>query len=373
MAGRRRWVGIASPSRSEGEPGQIVALFAISVLAMVALLGLIIDGGNIYVQRRTTQNAADAATLAGTRALMKASVSPDTTIAAAVCQYLTLNAFGTTPTATATFVGTDGRDLTPVAPITTDAGHTVLDCTQNAANTIPALAAGVKVKASIAFNTYLAGIVGFPKANTTATAGSQGATVTAFNSNNSPFIICGVNTMTYDTGIGPPPPATQSLLLMSGGTPVIPYQIDPVATQWTYDIHDSTVSDCGGGASFKGLADPSNTGTTALPSTLAWITGNRAGPTRNIVDGISGCASWLNTSTTPCVMMVPIADTGVAPPTKTMHAVLWAAFLITLTNANAHSAQLVPNYTVGGGPNSSFTWTWGTGLPVLVGSVGLRN
>src|ERR1700682_2071526 len=75
---------LAAPTRSAGSPGQIVALFAISVLAMVALLGLIIDGGNIYVQRRTTQNAADAASLAGTRALMEAFVRTDSKIVDAV-------------------------------------------------------------------------------------------------------------------------------------------------------------------------------------------------------------------------------------------------------------------------------------------------
>ena len=231
-------------------------------------------------------------------------------------------------------------------------------------NSIPPAAAGVSVDATIGpFKTYVAGIVGFGQATTEAKASVQGAAVTAFDANNAPFIICGVNTWVDDG-------STKSLLLMSGGTPVIPYQIDPMAVNVTYVIHDSHVDDCGAGSSFKGLGDQAaNAGVSTLPADLSTLPGTRAGPTRTIVDGVSGCAPGQDDPLHPCVMMVPVATTG---SSDTMHCVLWAAFLITQTGANSHSAKLLANYSVGGGPES-FTWTWASSTSVSITSMGLSS
>lgn len=54
------------------EGGQILVLFALGLVAMVAMVGLVIDGGFAYSQRRTQQNAADLASLAGANSLMVA-------------------------------------------------------------------------------------------------------------------------------------------------------------------------------------------------------------------------------------------------------------------------------------------------------------
>jgi len=51
------------------ERGQTLAVVAVMIVLLVAFLGLVIDGGNVYAQRRQMQNAADAAALAGARAL----------------------------------------------------------------------------------------------------------------------------------------------------------------------------------------------------------------------------------------------------------------------------------------------------------------
>lgn len=47
--------------------GQILVLVAIMLIGMLAMLALVLDGGNAYLQRRQAQNAADAAALAGAR------------------------------------------------------------------------------------------------------------------------------------------------------------------------------------------------------------------------------------------------------------------------------------------------------------------
>ena len=56
---------VASASRPRG---QILVVFALAALAMIAMVGLVLDGGGTFVQRRIEQNAADLAALAGANA-----------------------------------------------------------------------------------------------------------------------------------------------------------------------------------------------------------------------------------------------------------------------------------------------------------------
>ena len=51
------------------ERGQALIIMALAMVVLVGFLALAIDGGNAYAQRRLMQNAADAAALAGVRAL----------------------------------------------------------------------------------------------------------------------------------------------------------------------------------------------------------------------------------------------------------------------------------------------------------------
>ena len=47
-----------------GQRGQILAIFALALVTIVAMTGLVLDGGFAFVQRRDQQNVADAAALA---------------------------------------------------------------------------------------------------------------------------------------------------------------------------------------------------------------------------------------------------------------------------------------------------------------------
>ena len=49
----------------EREGGQVLALFAVGLLAIVAAVALVIDGGNAYANQRISQNGSDAAAEAG--------------------------------------------------------------------------------------------------------------------------------------------------------------------------------------------------------------------------------------------------------------------------------------------------------------------
>ena len=45
----------------------MVVLFALSLIALVLIVGLVVDSGFAFAQRRGTQNAADFAAAAGTQ------------------------------------------------------------------------------------------------------------------------------------------------------------------------------------------------------------------------------------------------------------------------------------------------------------------
>jgi Flp pilus assembly protein TadG len=51
-------------SRARDERGQVLVVFALALIAIVAMTGLVLDGGATFVQRRDQQNVADAAAMA---------------------------------------------------------------------------------------------------------------------------------------------------------------------------------------------------------------------------------------------------------------------------------------------------------------------
>ncbi len=56
--------------------GQILAMFAGGLILLILVAGLVIDGGNIFLQRRDAQNAADIGSMAGTKRLADYYVKP---------------------------------------------------------------------------------------------------------------------------------------------------------------------------------------------------------------------------------------------------------------------------------------------------------
>ena len=52
------------------QSGQVLVLFALTLVGLLAALALILDGGRVYAERRATQNAADAAAMAGATKLV---------------------------------------------------------------------------------------------------------------------------------------------------------------------------------------------------------------------------------------------------------------------------------------------------------------
>jgi Flp pilus assembly protein TadG len=60
------------PSR-ERQQGQVMVLFILGIFAIIGMVGLVIDGGSVFAQRRDQQTAADLAAMAGAGAYLNAT------------------------------------------------------------------------------------------------------------------------------------------------------------------------------------------------------------------------------------------------------------------------------------------------------------
>lgn len=58
---------------ADRERGQILVLFSLGLVVMIGMVGLVLDGGDTFAQRRHEQNAADLAVLAGANAYLNTS------------------------------------------------------------------------------------------------------------------------------------------------------------------------------------------------------------------------------------------------------------------------------------------------------------
>jgi hypothetical protein len=62
-----------SGDSARGERGQVLVVFALALVAIVAMIGLVLDGGSTFAQRRDEQTVSDLASLAGATAYLNAS------------------------------------------------------------------------------------------------------------------------------------------------------------------------------------------------------------------------------------------------------------------------------------------------------------
>jgi Flp pilus assembly protein TadG len=157
---------MSGPANERHESGQVLVIVAMSLIVLIALVGLVIDGGLAWGHQRNTQNVADATAKAGAAVLaerLAGATRSDGDVLSAV-------------DATADANGLD--DL--VAYYTDDEGRLLTSAGGLAANTaaaapvgggsIPTGAAGVMSEGELTFDTLLARVIGFDEFRTTATA-----------------------------------------------------------------------------------------------------------------------------------------------------------------------------------------------------------
>src|SRR6476469_1492720 len=96
MRGPVRGRPLAAARRSRDEDGAVAVLFGILALSLFVMAGLVVDLGQARDTRRQAQNAADAAALAGARALYPSGSTPSFTGAVAAAKSYAAANFGTT-------------------------------------------------------------------------------------------------------------------------------------------------------------------------------------------------------------------------------------------------------------------------------------
>ena len=156
--------------------GQTIVFFAVASLVLMGMLGLALDAGYDFTQRRTMQNAADAAALRGTYDLYQyyqgASVSINADAQTLAIQNGLSDPAASTTSFTCTYLN--------------NSGATQGDCT----NAVPVGATGVQIVVTEQHPTFVMRVLGIVSSHT-------GATATAYIQSptyNAPLIICGAQT-----------------------------------------------------------------------------------------------------------------------------------------------------------------------------------
>jgi hypothetical protein len=196
----------APDSRERAEEGQVLIIVALGLVVMIAMVGLIVDGGHAWGQFRDTQNGSDAAALAGAtemarnipyQALGQVGPATDADVEAAVLDAMDANSVDIT---VAYYADAYGDRL---------AGD--IQVGSLGAASPPAGAAGVEVTANKDFDTFLMGIIGFQsltaEAEATAISGyiqdvcdaALGCNVLPVIFPFSPFFCDGTNSLEWST------------------------------------------------------------------------------------------------------------------------------------------------------------------------------
>lgn len=289
---------------SERPRGQLLVVFALSLVVMILAVGLVIDGGNAWSQRRVAQNAADFSALAGTKVISANLAAPGTqtnaTVKSAVETALSANGLN------ATVLGTNYS-----ASYVNDVGSLVSGYA--AAGAVPAGVAGVQVTPSKSFNTYFLGVVGMTGFTASATATARtGSYLGTYGGSGGNLVPIAVN-LTTITGATECPPGAAAGSATPGCTPLAMTQGDTVAPgqfQWmSWNGTGNTPYLC------SILGPPANSPVYTVPvNGYLNIPGNTGVSNSSCVRGqaspLEGINGWVSLQTT---ILVPIISPGPGP------------------------------------------------------------
>jgi len=150
--------------------GQILALFALSMVVIILAVALVIDGGNALLQRRASQNASDFAALAGAR-IVATWIDDDTVNGTDANVVSTINVTIAANGGSAVSYGS------PNGPQYVSRSGAFTGWVGS--GTIPATTEGVTVGSSRTFHPYLLGIIGSGDWTASAVATARGGYASA--------------------------------------------------------------------------------------------------------------------------------------------------------------------------------------------------
>ncbi len=248
-------IAAPKPVDSRSPHGQILVIVAVGLVAMIAMVGIVIDGGNAWGEQRQTQNGADAMANAGATVIaqhIKGATKTSGDVGCAVEAAAALNEV-TTPTAVYTDVG--GVVITPEVQVAA--------C--GAGGSIPSTAQGVKAHGERTFDTYLAQVVGVDQmtasAEATAVAGLLTSTCIASSG-------CGLLPVTFPLTLTACDGTNQQVQIGSSEYPIV----DPTTADATNEV---IVPICSAG-----------------PGAVGWLD--------------FGCGNTQNTISNPCDVSFPL-------------------------------------------------------------------
>jgi hypothetical protein len=305
---------------------QVIIMFALFAAAMFGILGLAIDGGYAFAQRRSVQSAADLAAVAGARAVVRYTAATPTSANADATAMLTGNEMGGV-----TFELTKCRYVTFEGDIWEDSDDIVFQelglCTSN----VPIEATGVTVEVEEQHETFFIRIFPWAPSHLTVSASSTAYAERTKNAGvDSRFIVCGVNTKTVTSLSDTAAPSGTTSILQSDGSGIT---INPDAIGKTFRIVDNTIANLArcnapttllsGWNSWKGMALPDQFGNVDTGKEIGGDWYIKTGTTlswQNILNNIPGFKGCLAETAAPynCVAIIPIAcDSTLGCPNPT--------------------------------------------------------
>jgi Flp pilus assembly protein TadG len=324
--------------------GQILIMFAVMLTALLGAVGLSVDLGMAFSQRRTMQSAADAGAYAGTRVVARSKPATPVSAWSEVQAVIDKNrmAVGTITSITCNYV--------------TDSGDVIAPCTA----TVPGTATGVEVTVQESHPTYFIRVIP-GAANTVSTSANARANVKKIGMpTDGPYIPCGVDTKLVSGG--------KFSILTSDN------QIDPAAVDKTFLIHSSQVTPCyptdtrqsDQNNNFKGLADVAANRNRTAPGWFKFDTGVKAGFISEDVEGPDGCKAGQEVNN--CVAFLPIAMLSRDDANSQLKVVGFAPFYITAKQSSGeHYGKLLSTYIVSGkGQDGSYGWQQGYTGPITI-------
>ena len=260
------------------------------MVATVTVTGLVVDGGRGFAERRQMQNAADAAALAGARALDRMVVGGE----AAVWTAVVASAVSNGAYAVARSVRAHRRS----------AGCQTTTCpTTNTlqAVTIKAQSTAVRVTVASVSPTSFMKVVGRNSFTARASAAAQ---IQGLRSGNSPFVLCATgDTDPRSLGDGQAVPIIlpdnkmNPAAIFANGGPI-------------YELQDPTTIGCGQGNAFKGLSENA---ATSYPTPGLWdlLNGDHGiNVAKSVIGGNSACTNGIVDG---CVIAIPLCHAADPP------------------------------------------------------------